>query len=166
VTASHRLILSAAGLLLLAGCSGDVEKDLGVARTTPDEFSVTTRAPLAMPPDESLPPPTPGAARPQEQSARQQALETIAPDVAIRGEAGADSAGQAALREGAAARAAAPARPGEIRGGVGMAGELAFWNARSSRLLVDADAENRRLRDAAANGEAPTTGATRAVAAN
>ena len=162
-----RLAIGAMGAaLLLAGCTGeDVEKSLGVARTTPDEFTVTTRAPLAMPPDESLPPPSPGAPRPQEQSARQQALEAIAPDVALRGANGSTSVGQQALLANAAATAAQPAR-GEIHGGVGVTGELAFWRGRSPNLLVDADAENKRLRDAAANGQAPTTGSTKAVASN
>ncbi len=151
--------------LLVAGCTGEeVEKSLGVARTTPDEFTVTTRAPLAMPPDESLPPPSPGAARPQELSARQQALEAIAPDVALRGAAGSDSAGQEALLANARAAAAQPARAGEIHGGVGVGGTLAFWKGRSPNLLVDADAENKRLRDAAANGQSPTAGSTRAEA--
>ena len=168
VTGSRRLLATSLGAaLLLAGCTGaDVEKSLGVARTTPDEFTVTTRAPLAMPPDESLPPPSPGAARPQEQSARQQALETIAPDVALRGANGSTSAGQQALLATAGAAAAQPTRAGEIHGGVGVTGELAFWRGRSPNLLVDADAENRRLRDAAANGQAPTAGSTKAVASN
>jgi len=40
-----------------------------------DEFAVVTKAPLIMPPDYNLRPPRPGAARPQEQSERQQAAE-------------------------------------------------------------------------------------------
>ena len=161
------VLLGAGGLLAaLPGCAGDMSEALGTARVAPDEFSVTTRAPLAMPPDESLPKPRPGAPRPQEQSEREQALEAIAPDVALRGDGGGSSAGQAALLGTVAAAAARPAPAGEIRGGVGVAGELAFWRGRSSDLLVDADAENRRLREAAASGEAPTAGATRATASN
>ncbi len=168
MTGLRRLLVPAtlAAALLLSGCSGnDVEKSLGVARTTPDEFTVTTRAPLAMPPDESLPPPSPGAPRPQEQSARQQALETIAPDVALRGAEGRTSAGQQALLANVGAAAAQPARD-EIHGGGGVVGHLAFWKHGSPSLLVDADAENKRLRDAAANGQAPTAGSTKAVASN
>lgn len=52
-------------LMLLAGCSS-AKKQLGFTKNTPDEFKVVKRAPLEMPPDYSLRPPRPGAARPQE----------------------------------------------------------------------------------------------------
>lgn len=148
---------------LLSGCGEDLSKDFGFTRSPPDEFTVTTRAPLAMPTDESLPPPEPGAPRPQEQAARTQALETIAPDVAIRGADGTDSPGQEALLASADGNVRQPAR-GEIRRGEGIGGTLMFWQ-KSPDLLVDPEAESRRLREAAANGDAPTAGPTRAVAA-
>jgi hypothetical protein len=47
------------GLLLLAACSG-INETLGLDRQAPDEFRVISRAPLAMPPDFGLRPPTPG----------------------------------------------------------------------------------------------------------
>lgn len=54
----------------LSACSGDdLSRSFGLTRDTPDEFTVTTRAPLSMPPDYALRPPRPGAARPQEQTA-------------------------------------------------------------------------------------------------
>jgi hypothetical protein len=56
----------AAGLLLTA-CS-NWKQTLGIAPTSPDEFAVESRAPLTIPPDFSLRPPAPGAARPQETS--------------------------------------------------------------------------------------------------
>ena len=52
--------------LILAGCSGTKEL-LGLEKTAPDEFAVYSRAPLSLPPDYSLKPPTPGAERPQEE---------------------------------------------------------------------------------------------------
>lgn len=69
--------LSLAGALLLAGCS-DFKKSVGLEPTMPDEFAVESRAPLTIPPDFDLRPPTPGAARPQEKSADQQAKEVFA----------------------------------------------------------------------------------------
>ena len=57
----------------LAGCSGDSQRTFGFSRDAPDEFTVTTRAPLAMPPSFALPPPTPGVSRPQELSDAQKA---------------------------------------------------------------------------------------------
>ncbi len=44
-------------LVALAGCSS-VKKELGVDRNSPDEFMVVKRAPLTLPPDYSLRPPS------------------------------------------------------------------------------------------------------------
>jgi hypothetical protein len=55
-----------------AGCSSTKEM-LGLTKRSPDEFQVVSRAPLSMPPDYSLRPPTPGAPRPQEGTTREQA---------------------------------------------------------------------------------------------
>lgn len=49
----------------LAGCQS-ASRALGVAKVTPDEFRVVTKAPLVVPPDYSLRPPAPGEPRPQE----------------------------------------------------------------------------------------------------
>ena len=56
------LLIGAAGL---AGCDS-ASRALGVAKVTPDEFRVVTKAPLTLPPDYSLRPPAPGEPRPQE----------------------------------------------------------------------------------------------------
>ena len=45
------LPLLAAGALL-AGCGADTARSFGLTRDAPDEFQVTTRAPLSMPPPE------------------------------------------------------------------------------------------------------------------
>ena len=55
-------LTAAAGL---GGCQSTA-KALGVAKVTPDEFRVVTKAPLVVPPDYSLRPPAPGEPRPQE----------------------------------------------------------------------------------------------------
>ena len=60
----------------LAGCD-TASKAFGLAKVTPDEFRVVTKAPLTLPPDYSLRPPAPGEPRPQElqpESAARQAL--------------------------------------------------------------------------------------------
>jgi len=56
----------------VAGCSSTKEM-LGLTKRSPDEFQVVSRAPLSMPPDYSLRPPTPGAPRPQEGTTTEQA---------------------------------------------------------------------------------------------
>lgn len=70
------LSLLCAGALALTGCSG-VKEQLGLTKDSPDEFSVLKRAPLEMPPGMALPPPTPGAPRPQEQTPDAQAQQTV-----------------------------------------------------------------------------------------
>lgn len=49
----------------LAGCQS-ASKALGMAKITPDEFKVVTKAPLVVPPDYALRPPAPGEPRPSE----------------------------------------------------------------------------------------------------
>jgi hypothetical protein len=61
---------------LLSGCT-DARKALGFEKAPPDEFQVVERAPLAMPPDFSLRPPSPGAVRPQEGNVRDQARQAL-----------------------------------------------------------------------------------------
>lgn len=60
----------------VAGCSSTKEM-LGLTKRSPDEFQVVSRAPLSMPPDYSLRPPTPGAPRPQEGTTREQAQNIV-----------------------------------------------------------------------------------------
>ena len=55
-------------------------------RDRPDEFAVQRQAPLVVPPDFSLAPPTPGAPRPTEGTAAEQALEAIFGGPAARSE--------------------------------------------------------------------------------
>jgi hypothetical protein len=53
------------GLVGVAGCNS-ASRALGIAKVTPDEFRVVSKAPLILPPDYSLRPPAPGEPRPQE----------------------------------------------------------------------------------------------------
>ncbi len=84
---------------LLAGCGSDTARNFGLTRDAPDEFRVTTRAPLSMPPSlGNLPSPRPGAARPQEMTTQQQAELALVPGgVSATANAGARSAGERAL---------------------------------------------------------------------
>ena len=66
-------ILIATGSAMLASCGGS-----GIFnRDRPDEFAVQRQAPLVVPPDFSLTPPAPGAPRPAEGTASEQALEAL-----------------------------------------------------------------------------------------
>ena len=59
-------IILCVAALSLAACGHDTKQKLGLVHTSPDEFTVMHRAPLAMPPDYDLRPPQPGAPRPQD----------------------------------------------------------------------------------------------------
>ena len=65
-----------AGLSLLSACS-NFKQMIGLDQPMPDEFAVESRAPLTVPPDFDLRPPEPGAPRPQEKSAEQQAQQVM-----------------------------------------------------------------------------------------
>jgi hypothetical protein len=64
-------------LALLAGCGEEMRKSFGLGKNAPDEFAVVRRAPLSLPPDFALRPPQPGAVRPQEGTATDQARSTV-----------------------------------------------------------------------------------------
>jgi len=49
------------GLIALQGCDS-LRDEAGLTKQPPDEFAVTTKAPLIIPPDFNLRPPSPGAA--------------------------------------------------------------------------------------------------------
>ena len=66
---STAIILASAVTTLLSGCT-----DRLFARVRPDEFAVQRQAPLYVPPDFALTPPTPGAPRPAQRSSQQDAL--------------------------------------------------------------------------------------------
>jgi hypothetical protein len=159
-------ILGVPLLLALAGCGGDTARSLGFTRDPPDEFQVTTRAPLSMPPAlGALPVPTPGASRPQERSA---ASGLLAP-----------SAGTAAAPSGAERALVAQAgRPvaGDVRRQVdeeslrldrpnqGVVDRLMFWrDPPPPGIAVDPTREAQRLRENAALGRESTEGTTPVV---
>lgn len=64
---------------LLAGCAmlGACQGGGLLNRERPDEFAVQRQAPLVVPPDFSMVPPSPGAPRPGEATAAEQALEAL-----------------------------------------------------------------------------------------
>lgn len=73
------LLLGIAAGLSACGGASEVRKQFGLKRSAPDEFAVLRRAPLEVPPPESLglPTPQPGAPRPQEVAADQQAKDSL-----------------------------------------------------------------------------------------
>ncbi|MCO6414568.1 DUF3035 domain-containing protein [Siccirubricoccus sp. KC 17139] len=165
-----RLALCLPLLAAMAGCGPDTARNFGFTREAPDEFQVTTRAPLSMPPSlGELPVPRPGAERPQELSQRQAAEAALVPGAALSGPAtGPRSSGEAALL-------AQTGRPvsDDIRRRVdeeslrldqperGLADRLIFWRqSEPPGTALDASREARRLRENAALGRDVTEGET------
>lgn len=154
--------------LSLAACGNtDLSRTFGFTRDAPDEFDVTTRAPLSMPPDFALRPPRPGAPRPMEQSAPKQAEEALVPQTALGSQQGGESPGQAAL-----VQQAGPPASGRIREQVdadarmqqvdsGFLDRLMFWKPSPPQgIVVDPQKEAKRLREDAALGQSPEAGDT------
>ncbi|HEY3815306.1 MAG TPA: DUF3035 domain-containing protein [Caulobacteraceae bacterium] len=59
------LALTALAAVSLSACQ-HAQQSLGLAKVTPDEFRVVTKAPLVIPPEYAMRPPAPGEPRPQE----------------------------------------------------------------------------------------------------
>ncbi|HTB48352.1 MAG TPA: DUF3035 domain-containing protein [Acetobacteraceae bacterium] len=161
------LLAGTAFSLTACGNSDTLSRTFGLTRDAPDEFMVTTRAPLSMPPDFSLRPPRPGAPRPMEQSERTQAEEALAPQTALGTPQGGDSPGQDAL-----VQQAGPAASNQIRQQVdadarmqqsnsSFVSKLLFWQTPPKPgVVVDPQKEAQRLRENAALGQSPDIGDT------
>lgn len=153
-------------LLALAACGPDTSRSLGLTRDAPDEFQVTTRAPLSMPPSlGDLPRPRPGASRPQEMTASQQAQAILTPGTSA---SRAPGVGEQALL-GSAGRGAGP----DIRNRVdeeslrlertdrNVVDRVLFWREQQPPgIPVDPARESQRLRENAALGRDPVEGET------
>ena len=170
---SHRLrpalVLTALATLCLSGCGKDssLARTFGIVRDAPDEFTVTTRAPLSMPPDFSLRPPRPGAARPMEDSERRQAEQALVPQTALNTAPAGVSPGQEALLQ-----AAGPPVSSDVRQQVdedtrmmeaspSFVDRLLFWRRTPvAGVEVDPQKEAKRLRENAALGQSNDMGDT------
>ena len=166
----HRLRFALFAGLALAGlsaCKGeDITRTFGLVRDAPDEFQVTTRAPLSMPPDFTLRAPRPGAERPQEETARNAAEATLSPSAALASGSAAMTPGQSALLA-----AAGPPASGDIRNRINteatadasrpLTDRLMFWrSAGPPGVVLDPSREAQRLRQNAALGQPQQQGDT------
>jgi hypothetical protein len=166
-------LMAAGALLLVSGCGNDTARTFGFTRDAPDEFQVTTRAPLSMPPAlGELPVPRPGAERPQEMSTRQAAEAALVPSAAL-GPSAARGAGPRTPGESALLSQAGRPTGGDIRRRVdeeslrlsqadrGLTERLIFWQQpEQPGVALDARRESQRLRENAALGREATEGET------
>jgi hypothetical protein len=169
VLSTAALAGAVASVLALGGCSGDdMSRNFGLVRDAPDEFTVSTRAPLSMPPDYTLRVPRPGASRPQEQTPRSAAEAALAPQAALASNSTPETPGQLALLSAAGAPAPADIREkidqdaAVERADRGFVDRLMFWRSSGplSGQVVDATRESQRLRENAALGQPAAQGDT------
>jgi hypothetical protein len=167
----------------VAGCSSTKEM-LGLTKRSPDEFQVVSRAPLSMPPDYSLRPPTPGAPRPQEGTTREQAqgivtghtdrnLTTMAPDqipsIGEGEQTSTESAGESAFLQSASMTGIDPnirklvdeETTADQDASQTFLDDLIFWRAPEPYgTVVDPVAEQKRLQENQALNQPNETGET------
>ena len=175
MTRRLKTLLPAFGLLLLVGCGENTARTLGFIRDAPDEFRVTTRAPLSMPPDMAggLPSPRPGAPRPMERSARDEAEAVLVPSLALRDPRQQPRAAGGSVGEIALLQAAGPTPSPDIRRQVDeesqrldrpprdLVDRLIFWrDPPPPGIAVDPALERQRIRENAALGVEGTAGDT------
>ena len=160
------------GGLALGACEG-VKDQLGMSKQSPDEFRVVSRAPLTIPPEFSLRPPRPGAPRPQEGTATQQARTAVfradGQRQGVQVSSAGRSSGEVALLDAAGADEAEPnIREIVDRETLQLNDEsetfidtLVFWrDPQPTGDVVDPSAEADRLRENSALGRPVTEGET------
>src|SRR5215813_2061096 len=168
--------LAAAGAVLsLSGCGGQVRQALGMTKHSPDEFLTVAHAPLTLPPDYNLRPPEPGAPRPQEGTAPEQAQKALyannagtAPTYASAQDASTESAqssGEVALLQNAGAAGIDPGirtqidseTAAQIERDQSLIERLVFWRSPEPYgTVVDPAAEAKRLQENQAVGKPMT----------
>lgn len=120
------LIIVAAGAVGLAGCAG-FKESIGAAKQSPDETTITTRAPLVVPATFDLKAPTPGAPRPQDADTAAQAQRVLGgPSIKVAPA----SEGEKALLTASGATTADPTVRQELRTEV--------WDAKKRKSYADA----------------------------
>lgn len=157
-----------AGVLLLSGCNS-LKRELGVARNSPDEFTVVKRAPLTLPPDYALRPPADAEAAPpaaETADAARSALFGKEPSAAVK-----TSADGSFLQKAGAVGVSPDIRKtiDEENGYISLhnrtvADKLIFWDDeapspdRAPASVVDAKGEAERLKKNKEEGKSVTEG--------
>ncbi|MBI1327583.1 MAG: DUF3035 domain-containing protein [Alphaproteobacteria bacterium] len=161
-----KYFLPLAALLLVTACS-TVKDQLGLDRRSPNEFAVVTRAPLEMPAETILPPPRPGAPRPQEVPTAVQAEQEIIGSA--RAYNAAISEGEMAILQNAKAGKADPAIRAKVEKDLaegsttkvpGLKKLLNIGSNKTPATVVDASEEAKRLQENKATGKPVTAGDT------
>ena len=165
------------GTFGLGGCE-NAKETIGLAKQAPDEFAVVTRAPLNIPPKFDLRPPKPGAKRPQKVTPTSKARTILLRKNSLREKtektnaaiaSGRFSNGEIAFLQRAGALDADSSIRQIVDKEISVLAEVdnsilrkvIFWRKdEKSGVLVDAEKEDRRLRQVVAEGEPITKGET------
>ncbi|MEM7171501.1 MAG: DUF3035 domain-containing protein [Pseudomonadota bacterium] len=170
-------LLTALGLLVALPACDSFRDQIGYSKSSPDEFRVVSRAPLSLPPDFSLRPPKPGAARPQVGTPTDQAKravfrvedETAIEQVENIMPNDGRSLGERSLLVAAGAETTEPdirqivnRETNQINDeGIEFIDTLVFWRDEPpDGVVIDPEKEDRRLQENAALGLPPTEGET------
>jgi hypothetical protein len=172
-------LVAVGSLLALSGCGGGVKQALGMTKHSPDEFLTVAHAPLTLPPDYSLPTPEPGAPRPQEGTAAEQAQTALyannsgSAPLTGSGSETAQSAGEMAMLQNAGAASVDPGiraqidteTAAQIERDKTLISRLVFWRTQEPYgTVVDPVAESKRLQENQALGKPATEGETPIIA--
>ncbi len=169
-----RVVILMALAVGLAACSG-LKEQFGMGKNSPDEFRVVKRAPLTLPPDFTLRPPTPGARRPQETSVQDRAKAALYGATAQSNEESVvarSSLGEEALLARAGTTEAMPGIRRIINEDNALYAEddetfidkLIFWQKQEPNdTIVDPAKEAQRLQEASALGNPPNQGQTAVI---
>lgn len=155
--------------IFLIGCES-ISKVMG-GKSSPDEFSVYSRAPLSIPPEFEIRPPSPGAARPQEGTPRESvkgflSTKNFKPENNPRNAPSSLSTGEKSLLSQSGGNATDP----DIRaivnresivpvsGSKTIANKVLFWkNPKKQLNIVDPQKENVRIRKKQKSGKKITS---------
>jgi len=163
------IVLTLIAVNVLTGCE-ETKRALGQAKEAPDEFAVYRRAPLSLPPDYSLRPPSPGDNRPQVVNPRDNARQALGISTNTANHSGLVksqdldklSRGERAVLSLTGATKANPQiRQLVKKESVALFGneksftdKLVFWQSREKfGTAVDPDKEQKRIREAQALGK-------------
>ena len=146
------LIGAGAAALTLSACASG-PRDPGINDAQQDEFRVVTKAPLTVPPDYSLRPPTPGVARPRELDDGDRVITAFGTTVGLNA-----SLGERALVAAADANAVSPVIRNQVdfeetntlRKSNSFSDRVFFWNR------DDEDAQAAIASDSATGGQEVT----------
>ncbi|MDC0191068.1 DUF3035 domain-containing protein [Rhodospirillales bacterium] len=155
-------------IIALTGCE-ETKRVFGKTKEAPDEFAVYRRAPLSLPPDSDLRPPTPGVSRPQVVNPRDQARaalglsakKTDKVDLSKSEDITRLSNGERALLALTGANKANPQirelveeKTSELyENNETITDKIVFWRSRDKGVALDPEKELQRIREAQSLGK-------------